>query len=305
MKAERLLCAIGGISDRHIVEFAEVRPVMLLKAIWIKMVAAAACLCFAVIGAVVFVHNAPQGEQTGTDLPQGETIWRYRWSDFGDMEGKDDIGQSVKGSILLEDRLKAAMEKSDNAADVFAVQVTETSGAAEEDIYNAFVKPLGVDEEYMKWGLIFATAEQIRSLVCPPEFAIVLRLSVKPWEDVFIDEEYLKNAESGRIRVAIYLEDHSDEILAEYKEQLDALKANGDDDKAYRLRVSILTGTADQMIESFLSDYGISHYEGENNPHFIPRIIVELDTDLIARILEDERVVYIVDMTEEMMGFDF
>lgn len=47
MNAEGLMRAIGGISDRHIEEFAVVKPVSSTKSTWLKIVSIAAC--FAII----------------------------------------------------------------------------------------------------------------------------------------------------------------------------------------------------------------------------------------------------------------
>lgn len=47
MNAEGLMRAIGGISDRHIEEFAVVKPVSSIKITWLKIVSIAAC--FAII----------------------------------------------------------------------------------------------------------------------------------------------------------------------------------------------------------------------------------------------------------------
>ena len=57
---------------------------------------------------------------------------------------------------------------------LFAVLVTETTGASEEVVYETFVKPLGVEEDYLGAGIIFVTKEQLRELVCPEGLALVL-----------------------------------------------------------------------------------------------------------------------------------
>ena len=65
----------------------------------------------------------------------------------------------------------------------FAVLVTETTGASEEVVYETFVKPLGVEEDYLGAGIIFVTKEQLRELVCPEGLALVLSLAARPAGD--------------------------------------------------------------------------------------------------------------------------
>lgn len=64
MKAEKLMNAIGGISDRHIVEFAEVKPVVAQKTMWIQNALIAACFCVAMMNAVLCIYNGNPGNQS-------------------------------------------------------------------------------------------------------------------------------------------------------------------------------------------------------------------------------------------------
>jgi hypothetical protein len=64
MKAEKLMNAIGNISDRHIEEFAEVKPVHSSKTLWLGAVSIAACL------AIIFGITANSiGRPTTDDAP--------------------------------------------------------------------------------------------------------------------------------------------------------------------------------------------------------------------------------------------
>lgn len=49
MKGKLLMNAIGGISDPHIVEFANVKPRKKNATLWVKIVSVAACLALAII----------------------------------------------------------------------------------------------------------------------------------------------------------------------------------------------------------------------------------------------------------------
>lgn len=336
MNTEKLMNAIGGISDQYIIKFAEVKPALKPNAMWMKSAAVAACLCLAVIGTVLFMKNiepkngrpsvympeesvtnatqtnskpgddishgskpdidVSQGAETNAPQP-GETIW----AGYGDQIWKDYSEQSVKGSIILADELKAVMEKSENAADIFAVWVTDTTGASKEEIYNTFVKPLGVEEDYIDTGIIFVTEEQINSLVCPLELALVLRLGTIPYEEeVWIDEAYLETAGIEKIWVTVFINFDDKSVLAKYKEQLEALEGNKEEQQ--KLQRSIIDAEAAQMINAVLNDYGISREEA-GIVISLPSFSAELKPELIARLLTDERVDGIVKVMNPY-GFD-
>ena len=57
MNGEKMMRAIGGISDRHIVEFAEVKPYAANRKAWIKYVTAAACICLICIAVFAVIQN--------------------------------------------------------------------------------------------------------------------------------------------------------------------------------------------------------------------------------------------------------
>ncbi|MCM1307328.1 MAG: hypothetical protein NC223_01875 [Butyrivibrio sp.] len=325
MNKEKLMSAINGIDDRYIIKFAEVKPEIKTKAMWLKIAAVAACLCFAVTGTALFMKNIeprgsrpsayiPEGSETNasqssskpntdvsqsveTSAPQpGETIW----AGDGDQIWKDYSEQAVKGSIILADELKAVMEKSDNTADVFAVRVTDTAGASKEEIYNAFVKPLGIAEEFMESDVIFVTAEQINALVCPPELALVLYLKIKPYKDIWIDQEYLETAGTEKIQVNVLLKFNDGAVLAKYKEELDALEGN--DEERLILQRSIIKKEVAQIIDTFLNDYGIS-YEEVKTGIYTSQFTAELEPELIVRLLMDDRIEGIL-KTTDTLDFD-
>lgn len=52
-----MMRAIGGISDRHISEFAEVKPSAANKKAWIKYITAAACICLICISVFAVIQN--------------------------------------------------------------------------------------------------------------------------------------------------------------------------------------------------------------------------------------------------------
>lgn len=182
MSTEKLMSAIGGISDRHILEFAVVKPVVLLKNKRFKIALAVACLCFAVMGAALFLNKSSIFYVNTTDIPQpGKIVWGSGFTDFEANEWMYYVGQARNGTVVISGNLKSEISKAENSGAVFAVLVTETRGASREKVYESFVKPLNVDEEYMKSGVIFVTAEQIDSIVCPLDMAVVLSLADEPY----------------------------------------------------------------------------------------------------------------------------
>lgn len=61
MKAEKLMSAIGGISDRHIVEFSEIKPVTSQKNMWLKIASVAICLLLLIVVPIIYNYvNTPQ-----------------------------------------------------------------------------------------------------------------------------------------------------------------------------------------------------------------------------------------------------
>lgn len=175
MSTEKLTNAISGISDRHITEFAVVKPVVWLRNRRFKIALAAACLCFAVTGLAFFLNRGSAVHVDTTDMPKpGMIIWG---GGFGDNEWDDYTGDAQMGCVTVTPVLESAMEAPGNEDGIFAVSVTEAGGAPKENVYREFVKPLNVYEKYMETGIIFATAEQIESFVCPSHMAIVLSLA--------------------------------------------------------------------------------------------------------------------------------
>lgn len=181
MNAEKLMNAIGGISDRHILEFVIVKPVVFIKKRCAKIVLAVACLCIIVTGVVFFLNGSDQPYVNVTDIPQpGKIVWGSGFADFDANEWRYYTGQARNGTVVISENLRDEISKEENSGAVFAVLVTETRGKSQENVYESFVKPMNVKEDYMNSGVIFATAEQIASIVCPLDMAVVLSLAGEP-----------------------------------------------------------------------------------------------------------------------------
>lgn len=175
MNAEKLMNAIGNISDRHIEEFAIVTPKR-QKNIWMKAVPIAACFCVLLVAIVipnitkheVGVHDVPDSyEIIWCDASQNENIEKY-------------IDKFCVGEIVVTNSLKKLMDSGDSNLALYAVLITETTGKSKEYIYRTFVKTLDVREQYLEYGIIYITENQINSLVCPQDLALILSPASNP-----------------------------------------------------------------------------------------------------------------------------
>lgn len=178
MNAENLMRAIGGISDRHIEEFAIVQR-KTHKALWIKVVSVTACFCV-IMSAIFIIPSLLMNEQgTLNVIDPHETIW----GDSSQNENVDEyINKSIKGTVIITNSLKNSMENCESDWVLYAVLITETTGKSDEYIYNSFVKPLNIREQYIDYGIIYITESQINALTCPSDMAIILSPALNPIE---------------------------------------------------------------------------------------------------------------------------
>lgn len=171
MNAQLLFDAVGDIGDSYVMEFAAIRPKR--KAGWGWLAAAAACLCLILSAALIY----PKEEQpiVKPTMPEGNVVWG---SPIGDIY-VESCEPAEPGEILFSPDLKNALTKSEDPTDIFAIRVNETTGASREKVYEEFIKPLGIYEEYLDVGVIFATQEQVREIAASDEFGFVFELAVK------------------------------------------------------------------------------------------------------------------------------
>lgn len=181
MNAEKLMNAIGNISDRHIIEFAVIQQKE-YKTLWGKVASIAACFCI-ILSAILIIPSVLSN--VGNPQNPGDTIDPYEiiWGDSSTNENVSDyIDIATVGSVTVVDSLKKSIEDREDDAVLYAVLITETTGKSSEYIYNAFVKPLNVREQYFDHGIIFITESQINALQCPVNMAIILSPALKPTE---------------------------------------------------------------------------------------------------------------------------
>lgn len=303
MNGNELMVAIGNINDKYVMAFSQEETLKVNHSIAKKIaLPIAACLCIVVSATILLKNNnntpsIPTIPTIPTPVPStGEQIWG---DGITDNEVESSSEQAAKGKIIIADSLKNAMHNSKNKNDVFAIMVAETSGANKEKIYNSFVLPLGVEEDYMKSGLIFATAEQIKSFECPSNLSIVLFLAEKPHEDVVVNESVIESNNVQKMKVKVYLKYNADEILLKHQGELSPLK-----DEAYQIKQQeIIKAEVAKMLKEFIEDYDIAEESVSYLDIYIPKFSAELDTELILKIKDDDRVELVLEDTE-IAGFD-
>lgn len=298
MSGNVMMAAIGNLHDRYILEFAEVTPLKKRPSAFVtKILPLAACFSIVIMLVIFFAQNrnVPQGDPSSSAL-NGNIIWG---SGAADNIVEDYSGQAAKGTIIITESLKTAIANSSNDRDVFAVLVTEMSDVSRDDVYNIFVKPLNIEEQYIATGVIFISENQIRSLVCPSNLALVLSLAVKPYEDKPINPDSLDAVEGERIAVKVYLKWNVDDLLAQYQEQLGKLH----DEEYQKMKRSIIKSEVSKMVGEFIADYGIANESIDTMGIYIPKFTAELDTALIAKITEDDRVEIVLENTDSI-GLD-
>lgn len=189
MNADQFMAAVDGIKDEYIVECAvksSIRKRRNLR-VWSFSVA---CACFfgVLVYSAVYLFTTEQKH--------------IIWNENADMyEYEHYITQASKGEIVItESLLNAAFmltpsgpdEPNDESAYLLAVFVMETTGASKDEIYEKFILPLGVKEDYMKSGIIYITKKQLYSIECPDDLAVILSLAVKNNKGVY-HEKTIKN----------------------------------------------------------------------------------------------------------------
>lgn len=272
MSTEKIMNAIGEISDKHIEEAAVVKPFARRKKTWIKTSAAAACACMLIVAAALFASK--------NNTPDNKSALEYWRGDFGLCE--------VNESFYITESLRREMENTDEGNGVMTVYVYESSGASRESVYERLIKPMNVEEEFMEREVIFVTAEQINSLVCPPDLKVLLMPAASLDNAFSVNEK--ESAAEGKIKVNVYLKIDLMALDEKYKEQFDELTAEGKYDERFAMRISAIKEEVNRILDEILNDYGIAYEELDSVVTFVPKFVAELDIDLVERLSEDERI---------------
>lgn len=208
MKKELIIEAIGNISDRHIMEFTNIDSISKTHHIT-RVFSIVACICIVVtISTIAGLYCKEQL----TSHHGGENII---WGD-GDLHSYGDATKETAelGVVKVTDELSAAFANSNSESDIFAIEVHEMSGTEKIDIYQQFILKLGVKEDYMENGIIFATKKQVASFECPTDMSIVLYLANKAEKDiVIISKDNINDFDSEIFLVTVHLYDDIEKVL--------------------------------------------------------------------------------------------
>lgn len=279
MTEAKLFDAIGGINDRYIMEFAYVKPKR--PAVLWRWIALAACI--GVIVTASMLWPAAPSDDVKPTISMKDVIWGK--DSLGDMS-LDVFDHVSAGEIYISEGLSAAFARSSDDGDVFAVRVIEVTGATREEIYENFIKTLALQEDYLSKGVIFATQQQVKTIVCPEKYGFVFSLASKTEEPILITENYLQTTDEVRIPVVMY-------IRSTRVPEKDLLP------DVQRIEAEYLA-----VMKTIVAEYRIPD---EQVKSFVPSqcaIYAELDKDTLLKLLKDDRIfcLWHSDSIEE--GFD-
>lgn len=277
MSGEMLADAIGGIGDSYILEFAYL-GIRRRKIHW-WAIAAGLCLIVSVVIVWKWASVSPVDAPPVIVAPPKENVI---WGDDAEDTSLNVFDHVSAGEIYITDGLSAALSRSKRDTDVFAVKVIEVTGATKEDVYEKFIKPLGLYEEYLPRGVVFATEAQIMQIQCPESFGLVFAHASKTGDSVLITKRYLDSVSDTRIGVVVYVRVGN---------------------------VTHLTPEIDQsasicleVMEQIMIDHGI---EEDAEIHLDPygnRFYADLHKETLLGLLEDQRVsrIWLAESEEEV-----
>ncbi len=279
MTKELLLNAIGCVDSAIVDEAEDYRPIRKnrKKPAWI-WAAAAVCLC----ATVTLISRNAFTRRTSNELTvcfAGEA-----------RQGYVDYRKTAEtGRVTITDELKNLMNEHKGSNYRFTVRVIDANGADRARIYNACIAPLDLRdpngdnrESFLNSGVIFElTREQVYAIKSTPEFALIISPAA-----LKINEEYLNTTDRGKLDVYVFPKNEVLELRNRY-EDVDAWQ------KACKER-------ALELLDGLSEEYGIRRGELKDHRDITGTFRAELDTELVARLLKDERVkfVYVTDTIE-------
>ena len=92
----------------------------------------------------------------------------------------ENVANLELGELFMRSCLKRALDAfEDEPTAIFVVHVWDTTMATPEEVYEKFIKPLGVYETYLTDSHIYITREQLEQIQPHEDFSIVLSLAYK------------------------------------------------------------------------------------------------------------------------------
>lgn len=117
----------------------------------------------------------------------------------------NDKGKIPAGTVYISQYLSLIFSVATDADQVYPIGIEETTGASTDEVYETFIKSLGVEEDYKKNKTIWVTQAQLAAITWPEEFGFYLYKAYGPEYDAKIDEAYLRSCGQNTVPVMIKL----------------------------------------------------------------------------------------------------
>lgn len=277
MRCDYLIKAIGCIDSSLVDEAENYRPKRKNHA-WIWAAASAACLLI-IVGAAVLRSTGHFliGDDTNTVLyyvvHAGGKAERY--TDYAAVAEKGTVTITDELMTLLDENKEPTVKTPDgHKAEVFfGVHVYDAGGASAEDVFKTCLSPLGIryeeHEGFSESGIISLTREQMLSVKCPPQLALV----IEPWL-VEINDKYLDTIDTDTLKVRVILS-------VDLEDLLEGIEV-GD-------KLAVIEEYTSALSDEYTRDYGINGISAEYSGAYNVSFIGEFDVELIAQMLTDPR----------------
>lgn len=193
------------------------------------------------------------GENTSsTNNGDANIIWGSTIVDFSLDSSNNMHKLTSDGRIMMTETLHGALNNPDNIESIFAIYLH--SEINREIIYNEFIKPLNIEEDFLKNGIVFLSKAQFENIMYPQNMSITFALAPNPniqlGDNVIIDETYLSNMKDDDI-IKVQIN------LLYNQEELEIIT----DETPYMIEVS--PGTFSGYTEEYMAN--IDYYRTERN----------------------------------------
>ena len=229
------------------------------------------CIVLMLILASILTHTGCQASKTQATTPstfpptQSTTLPPTQSTTLPTTQAPDPNAIPM-GTILITQALQQALDATDDENEEFAVVVSAMPGTTKDHVYNTFVAPLNIQEDYQKWGILYLTKAQIQAAVCPADYWLVFMLGSATYSGMPITPETLHR------------------IKTETREVQITYDTTGYTSDQYP-----------QLQKAICDAYGITEEMVTFSSKTFHRFQVILDTALLAPMLEDGRILWIDD----------
>lgn len=258
MKCDILVNAIGCIDSAFIDEAENYKPKRKMP-VWIWAAASVACLCCVVFFAARFTARPQSVCVEVITVIAGEAVNGYvDYREFAET-----------GEVLITDELKyeIARSKSKDYKDYesinFYVRIIDANGADN----HAIAAALWLDETFIRDGTVVLSEDEINAIKGIPGMALIITT-----EYIKVNDKFLNTVGCDTLDAEVIIKLDYDWLRKHYKGGLAT--------EYWEWRDNYVSG----LVNEYAEDYGIN-YDREIWAGFC----AELDTELISRLLQDER----------------